>query len=61
MPFTLHVTTNTCSSTSIISVMGLEWKIYKLRKCANLLWNTHTFRTLNPFFLILITFQDSDF
>ena len=29
MPFILHVTTNTRSSTSIIGDMGLEWKIYK--------------------------------
>ena len=61
MLFILHVTTNTCSSTSIISDMGLGWKMYKLRKCANLLWNKYIFHALNPFFLILITFQNSEF
>jgi hypothetical protein len=34
---------------------------YKLRKCDNLLRNKHSFRTLNPFFLIFITFQNSEF
>jgi hypothetical protein len=58
MPFILHVTTNTRSSMSIISDMGLEWKIYISRICANLLLNKYIFHTLNPFFLILITFQN---
>jgi hypothetical protein len=34
------------------------WDTYKLRKCANLLWNKYIFHTLNPFFLILIAFQN---
>ena len=57
MPFILHVTTNARSSTCIISDMGVERKMYKLRKRAHLLWNTYNFYTLTPFFLILITFQ----
>jgi hypothetical protein len=32
---------------------------YKLRKFASLLWNKYSFHTLKPFFLILITFQNS--
>jgi hypothetical protein len=31
---------------------------YKLRKYADLLWNKYIFHTLNPFFLILINFQN---
>jgi hypothetical protein len=31
---------------------------YKLRKCANLLWNKYIFLILNPFFLVLITFKN---
>jgi hypothetical protein len=42
----------------IFSDVGLEWEIYNLRKCANLLWNKYIFHALNPFFLILTTFQN---
>jgi len=53
MPLILHVTTNTRSSTSTISDTGMEWTIYKLRKCANSLWNKYIFYALAPFFLTI--------